>query len=128
MNTTMMNIIHDCENQIHFSRKLLENYWPMLDNSVKYMMNTLSERILKQFIKSIKDIDIPQDMRLLGDFVSKANVSNIPMLVEAVESDLTVLEGYFEQINGSNATLPQNLVQPTVDEVSLMELTHDIKS
>jgi hypothetical protein len=100
----------------------------MLDNSVKYMMNTLSERILKQFIKSIKDIDIPQDMRLLGDFVSKANVSNIPMLVEAVESDLTVLEGYFEQINGSNATLPQNLVQPTVDEVSLMELTHDIKS
>jgi hypothetical protein len=121
MNLTITNIINDCGDQIHFSRKLLENYWSILDTNVKYMMNTLSEQIFDQFVKSIRDIDVPQDLNLLVDFLSQANVSNIPALVQSVETDLKVLEGYFDQINRSNATLPQDLVQATADEVSLME-------
>jgi hypothetical protein len=84
-------------------------------------MNTLSEQIFDQFVKSIRDIDVPKDLNLLVDFLSQANVSNIPVLVQSVETDLKVLEGYFDQINRSNATLPQDLVQATADEVSLME-------
>ncbi len=122
MNTTIANIINDCGNQVHFSRKLLENYWWTLDSNVKFMMNTLSEQIYKQFVKSIEDIDIPEDMNLLVEFLSQANVSNIPMLVKAIETDLTILEGYFGQINASNSTLPDYLVQTTVDQVSLIEI------
>jgi hypothetical protein len=122
MNTTITNIINDCGNQVHFSRKLLENYWWTLDSNVKFMMNTLSEQIYKQFVKSIEDIDIPEDMNLLVEFLSQANVSNIPMLVKAIETDLTILEGYFGQINASNSTLPDYLVQTTVDQVSLIEI------
>jgi hypothetical protein len=44
------------------------------------------------------------------------------MLIKAIETDLMVLEGYFGQINASNATLPQDLVQTTVDQVSLIEI------
>jgi hypothetical protein len=32
------------------------------------------------------------------------------------------LEGYFGQINASNSTLPDYLVQTTVDQVSLIEI------
>ena len=118
MNSTIKNLINDCGDQTHFSRKLLENYWSTLDTNVKNMMNTLSQQIFDLFIVAIKDIDIPKDLNLLVEFVSQANISTIPVLVKSVETDFIVLEGYFDQINRSNATLPQALVQATADEVS----------
>lgn len=119
MNVTVMNVIHDCRDQVHFSRKLLEHYWSTLDTNVKEMMNLLGEDIFDQFIRSIGKIDIPSDMDLLVQFVNQTNGSTIPMIVEKIETDLAIIEGYFEKINGSNSTLPSDLVQTTSDEVSL---------
>jgi hypothetical protein len=118
MNTTILNLINDCESQVHFSRKILQNYWSTLDDGVKDMMNTLSRQIFHQFINSIANINIPSDMDLLVNFTTQANISNISRIAEAIETDLTTLEGYFDKINSSNSTLPQDLVQTTIDEVS----------
>jgi len=119
MNTTMDNIILDCRDQVHFSRKLLKNYWSTLDTDISIMMNILSEQIFDQFINSFGEINIPSDIDLLDQFVDQANVSNISIIVQKIDMDLTTMELYFEKINSSNSTLPQNLVQTTIDEVSL---------
>jgi hypothetical protein len=118
MNTTVANVIHDCRDQVHFSRKLVENYWFILNDEVEDMMNTLSQQIFDQFIKSIGEINIPLDIDLLVQFVNQANISNIPVIVQGLDKDLTTIEGFFEKINSSNSTLPQSLIQSTIDEVS----------
>lgn len=117
MNTTLTNLVHDCRDQVHYSRKLLENYWLTFDNDVKDMMNTLSKQIYDQFDQAMVEIDIPSDMKLLLEFAVEANISNISMIVERIELDLDVLEYNFQQINGSNSTLPQNLTDSTINDV-----------
>jgi hypothetical protein len=126
MNTTMDNIILDCRDQIHFSRKLLKNYWSTLDTDISIMMNILSEQIFDQFINSFGEINIPSDIDLLDQFVDQANVSNISIIVQKIDMDLTTMELYFEKINSSNSTLPQNLVQTTIDEVSLYKIIDEL--
>ena len=118
MNQTISNIINDCGNQVHFSRKFLDNYWSTLANYVGIMMNTLSEQIYDQFIQSIVDIDIAQDKKILTDFGNVANISNISRIVANIEADFTNLEQQFAKINSSNSTLSPELVQPTIDRVS----------
>jgi len=123
MNTTMDDVILDCRNQVHFSRKLLKNYWSTLDTDISVMMNILSKQIFDKFIISMGKIDIPSDIDLLDQFVDQANVPTISIIVQKIDTDLTTMETYFEKINSSNSTLPQNLVQTTIDEVSFYEIT-----
>ena len=118
MNQTMNNLINDCRNQIHFSRKLIESYWITLDNDVKDMMNTLSKQIYDQFINSIDDINISSDIDLLEELITAANIPNITIIVRKLEADLEKLNSSFEKINNSNSTLPDSLVQTTINEVS----------
>jgi hypothetical protein len=119
MNTTIMNVIYDCRDQVHFSRKLLESYWLTLDNGVDDMMNMLSEQIYDQFIQSMGKINITLDIYLLTTFATLANESNITAIVEQIDNDLLNIDFYFKEINSTNSTLPQSLVQTTIDEVSL---------
>jgi hypothetical protein len=118
MNKTMTNVINDCRDQVHFSKKLLENYWFTLDNAVKDMMNTLSKQIFDQFIKSIEEINIQSDQNLLVQFVNTVNVSNIRVIVHKLDTDLSTIQIYFDEISSSNSTLRQSLVQTTIVEVS----------
>lgn len=118
MNTIITNVINDCRDNVHFSKKLLENYWSILDHDVGDMMNTLSKQIYNQFINAMVEINIPKDIELLLEFVSQANVSNIPFIVDGIHDDLDTMEKTFEKINSSSSALPQNLVQSTIDGVS----------
>jgi len=126
MNTTLDNIILDCRNQVHFSRKLLKNYWSTLDTDISVMMNILSKQIFDQFINSMGKINITSDIDLLDQFVDQANVPTISIIVQKIDTDLTTMETYFEKIKSSNSTLPQNLVQTTIDEVSFYEITDEL--
>jgi hypothetical protein len=126
MNTTVMNIIHDCRDQVHFSRKLLESYWSNFDNDVNVMMNILSQKIYDQFIIAISRVNISSDINLLDQFVVQANVSTIPALVKQIDTELFKIEGYFQKINSSNSTLPQSLVQTTIDQVSLEQIIDEL--
>ena len=118
MNETFINIINDCGNQTHFTRKFLDNYWSNVTNNIRIMMDTLNKRIYDQFIQSIVDIDIAQDKKILTDFGNVANISNISRIVANIEADFTNLEQRFANISGSNSTLSQALVQPTANRVS----------
>lgn len=119
MNTTISNIINDCGNQIHFSRTFLDNYWSTLGNNVKMMMNTLDGQIYDRFVQSIQDINITQDIEILNQFDAAAgSIPSISALVTSLRIDFTNLQLYFTNISDSNSTLPQALVQPTIDRVN----------
>ena len=119
MNMTISNIIiNDCEKQMHFSRKFLDSYWSTLANKVEMMMNTLDGQIYDQFIQSIKDINIAEDIVILDTFEAAANTSAISTIVASIRIDFTNLERYFANISNSNSTLPRQLVQPTIDRVN----------
>ena len=118
MNTTISNIINDCGKQIHFSRKFLDSYWSTLANKVEMMMNTLDGQIYDQFIQSIKDINIAEDIVILDTFEAAAGIPAISTIVASIRIDFTNLERYFANISNSNSTLPQQLVQPTIDRVN----------
>lgn len=118
MNTTISNIVNDCGNQIHFSRKFLDSYWSTLANNIKMMMNTLDGQIYDRFIQSIKDINIAEDLDILTMFDTAAGVPAISAIVASIRIDFTNLEQFFANISNSNSTLPQRLVQPTIDRVN----------
>jgi hypothetical protein len=119
MNTTMTDVINDCRDHVHFSGKLLQSYWSILDRDVIDMMNALSKKIYDRFIESIGKIDIPEDIDLLVQLANQTNISNIVVILDRIDTNLNTMEGLFGVINSSNATLPQSLVQTTIDEVSL---------
>jgi hypothetical protein len=118
VNTTIINVIHDCRDQVHFSRRLIENYWSRLDRDITEMMNMLSKKIYDQFILSIGLIDIPDDIDLLNRFLILANRPNMSAKVQEIETNLKTININLEKVNASNPILPLNLVQTTIAEVS----------
>src|SRR5690348_2536494 len=88
MNTTITNVVDDCRDRVHFSRKLIESYWPTFDDNVKQMMDMLSGNIYNQFIDSIRIINIRQTLNLLDQFGSQVNGSNIMVIVRKVSTEL----------------------------------------
>lgn len=122
MNKTIKNIIDDCGDQTHFSRNFLDGYWSNLTSNVESMMETLDERIYDDFVQSIKDINIAQDLQLLARFAAEVNNSNISNTVAKIQADYTTLDQYFAKINSDNSSLPQSFVQPTTDRVSSEEV------
>ena len=118
MNETFINIINDCGNQTHFTRKFLDNYWSNVTNNIRIMMDTLNKRIYEDFIRSIQDINISDDITTLIAFDKAANTSNISRIVTTIETDFKHLQQQFANISGSNSTLSQALVQPTANRVS----------
>ena len=118
MSSTINDVIDDCRDNVHFSRKLLENYWSKLDDNVYDMINTLGKQIYDQLIESVREINIPNDINLLVQFIAQANISNIPNIVQRIDADLFRMAGLLEKVNSTNSTLPQGLVQLTIDEVS----------
>ncbi|CAF0996212.1 unnamed protein product [Rotaria sp. Silwood1] len=116
INRTVTDVVSDCRNHIHFSKKIFENYWSVLDDDVKDMMNTLSEHVFNQFIQSIGDIDISSDRSLLIQLINQANRSDVSVIAQDIDKNLITMNKFFGNISNSNATLSPNLVHSTIDE------------
>jgi len=119
LNTTILNLLDDCRNHVHFSVNLLKNYWSTLEKDMTEMINTLNRQIFDQFIQTIQKVDIPTDMILLKNLTQQANVTDVVTIIDKIESELTTINGYFDQIIASNASLPQDLVRTTINHVNL---------
>ncbi|CAF1194881.1 unnamed protein product [Rotaria sordida] len=116
INRTVTDVISDCRNHIHFSKKIFENYWSVLDGNVKNMMNTLSEQIFNQFIKSIGQINIPLDINLIIQLINQANRSDVSVIAKEINKNLITMNNLFKNINNSNSILSPNLIQSTISQ------------
>ncbi|CAF0805654.1 unnamed protein product [Adineta ricciae] len=113
LDTVATNIIDDCQDGVHFSSRLLDNYWPTLQRYLTDMMNELNKEVYEQFIKSIHQIDIPDEIRLFAEFVNQTNILDISNEVQQIESDLNALNSAFVKVNASGSVLPEYLIRPT---------------
>ena len=122
MNEVVTDVIHDCRDHIHFSRKIFQDYWSMFDDDVKDMINTLNEKVFNQFRQSIEQINITADINLLIEFMNEVNRTNIAMLVNEIKVNLDGMNILFSNITNSNSTLSPKIVQSTVAEVCLNKM------
>ena len=119
MNQIVTDVINDCRDHIHFTRKLFQDYWSLFDSDVRDMMNTLSDHIFRQFVTSIGQISITSDIDLLVQLVNQTNQSNIEAIAQKIDKNLNTMNKLFANISSSNSTLPQSLAQSTIDKVRL---------
>ncbi|CAF1093637.1 unnamed protein product [Rotaria sordida] len=116
INRTVTDVISDCRNHIHFSKKIFENYWSVLDGNVENMMNTLSEQIFNQFIKSIGQINIPLDINLIIQLINQANRSDVSVIAKEINKNLITMNNLFKNISNSNSILSPNLIQSAISQ------------
>ncbi|CAF0856451.1 unnamed protein product [Adineta ricciae] len=114
LDTIATNIIDDCQDDVHFSSRLLNNYWPTLQRYLTDMMNELNKQVYDQFIKSIHQIDIPDEIRLFAEFVNQTNILDISNEVKQIDLDLNALNIAFVKVNASGSVLPEYVIRPTV--------------
>jgi hypothetical protein len=117
--TTFTTIIDDCRNQIHFSGHFLKNHLIRLESIVDHAMNQLNEKIFDKFNASIVDIDITSDIDRLAKFSIAINSTEMQDKVQQIENDLTTIETQFKKITVAVPTLPSDIVNQTIDDVSI---------
>ena len=122
LDTIATNIIDHCQDGVHFSSRLLHNYWPTLQRYLSDMMNELNKQVYDQFVKSIHQIDIPDEIRLFAEFVNQTNILDISNEVKQIDWDLNVINTAFVKVNASGSVLPDFVIQPTVVQVGSVAL------
>jgi len=118
INTTVLNIIKDCRDGVHFSGRLIGNFWPTLDSEIKAMMNELNGQIYDQFKTSIDKINITGNINLLAQFATAANRPAITNKVKDIDGDLNIIQTILANITDAKPILPESLIQNTTVEVS----------
>ncbi|CAF1620621.1 unnamed protein product [Rotaria magnacalcarata] len=130
MNRTTYNVINDCRDNVHFTRKMFDEYLSILDTDVENVMNKMSEKIHDQFVQSIGDIDIPADIATVVNLITEANQTNITSIAVEIQADLLAINQVFNNISNSSSTLSKNFTQSTIKKVenyvkSVLESTVD---
>ncbi len=92
----------------------------LLDNGTDRAMNQLNVKIFEKFNTSIDDIDITSDLDALTRLSDSVNNSiDIQNKIQDIKNDLTTIQTRFEMITDSVPTLPTNLVNQTISDVSI---------
>ncbi|CAF4211139.1 unnamed protein product, partial [Adineta steineri] len=79
---------------------------------------------------SIGEIDIPDEITLLTQFINAANIPNITIKVNQITGNLSTIETVLQNISVAEPILPQTLVNSTIMEFNdyvkkVFELTLD---
>ena len=117
-----MAIIDDCQNQIHFSERFFYTHLISLESEIQNGMNLLNKNIYNQFNASITAIDIKSNLGHLTDLSLAINSSTIRNKLEQMKNDLKEIETLFNNITVSMPTLPNNIVNQTIDDVRISKL------
>ncbi|CAF3876668.1 unnamed protein product [Rotaria sp. Silwood1] len=119
VNETLNNIINDCNNKIHFSKKFLKEYSNEFSNELIPIIKYLNENIYKQFIISIKTINISSELNLLNNVASFLRLKYIQNRLILIHNDFNQIERIFTQIIQFNSRLPIKFLNQTLNEFEL---------
>ncbi|CAF5034584.1 unnamed protein product, partial [Rotaria sp. Silwood1] len=119
VNETLNNIINDCNNKIHFSKKFLKEYSNEFSNELIPIIKYLNENIYKQFIISIKTINISSELNLLNNVASFLRLKYIQNRLILIHNDFNQIERIFTQIIQFNSRLPIKFFNQTLNEFEL---------
>jgi len=116
VNSTILNVIEDCRNDVHFSQTFLKDYSQLINETIADMMKILNQQIYDGFKTSIGQITIPEDIDQLILFANLTNRSDIFVHVKAIDENLNQIEQFLIEINQTTPSVPSNLVQHTTTE------------
>lgn len=117
-----INVIDDCRNQIHFSRRFFQNQLNILDNNTQDAMNQLNQQINTKFMSAINSTNINSTLDHLKAFYNAAAVigaTNILTKLEQIQNDTQQVQAIFVNISATGPTLSADIVSETISNVSI---------
>ena len=117
VNKTLNNLINDCKKKIHFSGKFFEQFSGQLNNEIIPFLIHLNENIYKQFLSSIKLINISSELRLIHQLAQLARLSDIIHLINHIQKEFSQIDQLFQRIIKENSQVSNEFLRETLDEV-----------
>ena len=114
---TLMNMMTDCQNRVHFSGRLLTTYEAQFDSSITETVTALNEKVFDQFRHAIKDIDIAADIHQLSELLNRSTAVEIANEVRAIDEQFDAMKGVFAKIESWGGTLPTDVIRSIIVEV-----------
>lgn len=95
----------------------MKEYSNELNNELIPIINYLNGNIYKEFIISIKMINISSEINLLNNLASFLRLKNIQNRLILIHNDFNQIERIFKQIIQFNSRLPMKFLTQTLKEV-----------
>jgi len=117
VNRTLNNLINDCNNKIHFGKKFYEEFSNELNDQLILIINNLNENIYKQFLISIKMLNISSELYLLKNLDNLGGLTDIQNRINLIQTDFKQIDQIFKQIIQHNSQLSNQFLTETLNEV-----------
>jgi hypothetical protein len=117
---TLNNLINDCSNKTHFSKKFFEEFSNELNDQLIPIIKDLNENIYKQFLISIQKINISSELHLLHNLANLANLAGLTSIrnrIDLIQNDFNQIDQIFTQIIQHNSQLSNKFITETLNEV-----------
>lgn len=110
VNKTLHNLIDDCKNKIHFSKKFFEQFSNEFNDELIPIMENLNKNIYNQFLRTIKMINISAELHLLHNLAGLTDIRNL-------QKNFNQIDQIFTQITQQNSQLSNQFLTETLNEV-----------
>ncbi|CAF4183755.1 unnamed protein product, partial [Rotaria sordida] len=116
INITILNIINDCNNNIHFSKILFKNASIQLNDQLSSTIKDFNQEIFQQFLNVNNKINITSDLDLLINLANLNSLNNIANYLKYIKNDFEQIDQIFKQILTPNSALLGNFTKETFHE------------
>ncbi|CAF1017951.1 unnamed protein product [Rotaria sordida] len=116
INITILNIINDCNNNIHFSKILFKNASIQLNDQLSSTIKDFNQEIFQQFLNVNNKINITSDLDLLINLANLNSLNNIANYLKYIKNDFEQIDQIFKQILTPNSALLGNFTKEIFHE------------
>ncbi|CAF0819858.1 unnamed protein product [Adineta steineri] len=120
VNATLNNLINDCSNNIHFSKKFLEKFSLKLDDELIKIIEQLNTNIYNQFQSSIPIKNISSEFHLFNNFVNLTGLTTLHDRLVRIENNFNKINQKFTQIIQQNSKLSNNFMTKIINQFKLL--------
>ncbi|CAF1444465.1 unnamed protein product [Adineta steineri] len=120
VNATLNNLINDCSNNIHFSKKFLEKFSLKLDDELIKIIEQLNINIYNQFQSSIPIKNISSEFHLFNNFVNLTGLTTLHDRLVRIENNFNKINQKFTQIIQQNSKLSNNFMTKIINQFKLL--------
>ncbi|CAF1443418.1 unnamed protein product [Adineta steineri] len=120
VNATLNNLINDCSNNIHFSKKFLEKFSFKLDDELIKIIEQLNTNIYNQFQSSIPIKNISSEFHLFNNFVNLTGLTTLHDRLVRIENNFNKINQKFTQIIQQNSKLSNSFMTKIINQFKLL--------
>jgi hypothetical protein len=110
VNKTLNNLLSDCNNNIHFTKRFFDEYSNELNDQLIEIIKELNSKIYNEFVSSYQMINITSEFDLLNHFVGLIGLNYI-------QNHFNKIDQIFTQIIEQNNHLSISFLNKTLNQV-----------